>query len=67
MKYYWIKYKKGDDPAKIKLCAVDWGYNSLGDILLVPIDERYPIIIKEDELILYTQVEIPYQMLQEDK
>lgn len=63
MNYYWVKYKKGNDPEKIKLCVVEWNYNVVGDILLLPIGERHSIIIKKEELIDYSKVEIPEHML----
>lgn len=63
MNYYWVKYKKGDDPVKIKLCIVEWEYNSLGDIAILPIDTRYIITLKKEELIAYSKVEIPEEML----
>lgn len=63
MNYYWIKYKKGDDPVKIVLCEVDWQYNFLGDMAILPIGKRHRIVIKKEELIAYSKVEIPEEML----
>ena len=57
--YYWIKYKVGNDPEKIKLCKVNWNFNSVGDVEIWPICERFPIYLNKSMIIDYEKVQVP--------
>lgn len=58
MNYYWIKYKSGDQ-IFTDVFAVNWNYNSLGDIELFRTGNHRHFIITEKNLIAYYKIEEP--------
>ena len=60
VKYGWVKYNYFGVITK-GLYEINWKFNSLGDIMLIPFGKgNFPKIITEDMIIDYVEVVSPF-------